>query len=474
VAAVLAMSSRARFVLLYAYGFNMRHQRCRRQTSSMGVAMEDIRKASAEPGQRESRFDQIIGNSPALESVLADVEQVAHTDSTVLVLGETGTGKEVIAQAIHEASLRRQNRFVALNCAAIPSALLESELAGHERGAFTGAVAQTMGRFQSADRGTLFLDEVGDLPLELQPKLLRAVQLHSRHQATRFDCVWIANPQTEIIGSIRRHSGANRVSTHQVSEIGAEPSICYRARDLVTVDAGCVLKNASTFGRTTSQTGRPPLILCPSIELVAWLHIDAEQHFCVLNAAILGALPEKEAGLMRIDPHLIRVIGDEVRLASQTRYPKTVICVCRQQSDERRRRVGRITHGYVEFVCRCNPEAGVAVLPPELMSNRDHSDCIGGLATLFGVRNHTCRCHEQGDHDQNRNDCPSEFHLIAAVYLGRFWPAVNSASELKNHINEQGEYDYENCSGNCQHKQRQPKNRVGGCRRGSENVRWAQ
>ena len=120
-------------------------------------------------------FD-LIGSSAKFQTVLEQINLVAPVDSAVLVQGETGTGKEVIAQAIHEASPRRQNRFVALNCAAIPGALLESELFGHERGAFTGAVAQTMGRFQSADRGTLFLDEIGDLPLELQPKLLRALQ----------------------------------------------------------------------------------------------------------------------------------------------------------------------------------------------------------------------------------------------------------------------------------------------------------
>jgi len=118
----------------------------------------------------------LIGSSAKFRALLDQICMVAPVDSAVLVQGETGTGKEVIAQAIHEASPRRQNRFVALNCAAIPSALLESELFGHERGAFTGAVAQTMGRFQAADRGTLFLDEIGDLPLELQPKLLRALQ----------------------------------------------------------------------------------------------------------------------------------------------------------------------------------------------------------------------------------------------------------------------------------------------------------
>ena len=121
-------------------------------------------------------ISNLIGSSTKFRALLDQVNMVAPVDSAVLVQGETGTGKEVIAQAIHEASPRRKNRFVALNCAAIPAALLESELFGHERGAFTGAVAQTVGRFQAADRGTLFLDEIGDLPLELQPKLLRALQ----------------------------------------------------------------------------------------------------------------------------------------------------------------------------------------------------------------------------------------------------------------------------------------------------------
>ncbi len=121
-------------------------------------------------------FDEIIGNSPALETVLEQVERVAPTDSTVLIQGETGTGTELIARAIHNLSSRREHPFVKLNCAAIPLDLLESELFGHEKGAFTGAIAQKMGRFELADTGTLFLDEVGDIPPALQPKLLRVLQ----------------------------------------------------------------------------------------------------------------------------------------------------------------------------------------------------------------------------------------------------------------------------------------------------------
>ncbi len=126
--------------------------------------------------QAERRFERIIGNSAALESVLDQVEMVAPTDSTVLIEGETGTGKELIAHAIHNASQRCGRAFIKLNCAAIPLDLLESELFGHEKGAFTGAIAQKIGRFEMADKGTLFLDEVGDIPSALQPKLLRVLQ----------------------------------------------------------------------------------------------------------------------------------------------------------------------------------------------------------------------------------------------------------------------------------------------------------
>src|ERR1700720_1097716 len=122
------------------------------------------RSESSDEKRNQRRFEQVVGNSPALEAVLAQVEQVAPTDSTVLIQGETGTGKELIAHAIHNASQRCGRSFINLNCAAIPLDLLESELFGHEKGAFTGAIAQKIGRFEMADKGTLFLDEVGDIP----------------------------------------------------------------------------------------------------------------------------------------------------------------------------------------------------------------------------------------------------------------------------------------------------------------------
>ena len=140
---------------------------------------EVVPESDASPAIEESiprAFEGMIGASEALKRVLAHVQTVASTDSTVLLEGETGTGKELISQAIHTLSQRKARNFVKVNCAAIPLGLLESELFGHERGAFTGAITRKVGRFELADKGTLFLDEVGDIPLELQAKLLRALQ----------------------------------------------------------------------------------------------------------------------------------------------------------------------------------------------------------------------------------------------------------------------------------------------------------
>jgi formate hydrogenlyase transcriptional activator len=155
--------------------------------------------------RRGRRFEQIIGSSSALKVVLEQVERVAAADTTVLVHGETGTGKELIAHAIHKASSRSDQPLIKLNCAAIPFDLLESELFGHERGAFTGAIAQKIGRFELADKGTLFLDEVGDIPLALQPKLLRVLQ----------------EQEFERLGSGRTHSVDVRLvaATHRDLEL---------------------------------------------------------------------------------------------------------------------------------------------------------------------------------------------------------------------------------------------------------------
>jgi formate hydrogenlyase transcriptional activator len=147
----------------------------RQVTESRAKLAEEKRYLQGEI-RTEHHFDEIIGASAALQQVLAQVEVVAPTDATVLIQGETGTGKELIARAVHQRSARRDHTFVTVNCAAIPSGLLESELFGHERGAFTGAIAQKLGRFELAHQGTLFLDEIGDIPLDLQPKLLRVLQ----------------------------------------------------------------------------------------------------------------------------------------------------------------------------------------------------------------------------------------------------------------------------------------------------------
>ena len=178
-----------------------------------------VRFGSADQDAKQRRFEQIIGRSPALESVLEQVEQVAPTDSTVLIQGETGTGKELIARAVHDSSSRFGRPFIKLNCAAIPFDLLESELFGHERGAFTGAIAQKIGRFELADKGTLFLDEVGDIPPGLQPKLLRVLQ----------------EQEFERLGSTRTHqvdvrlvAATNRNLEHMVKRNEFRSDLYYR------------------------------------------------------------------------------------------------------------------------------------------------------------------------------------------------------------------------------------------------------
>src|SRR5262245_11109582 len=153
------------------------------QAISSGRQIEQLKNIPVEKqrnfegkGRDETRFSGIVGESAVVHQMLKEVETVAPTDSTVLICGETGTGKELVARALHALSPRRDRTFVKLNCAAIPTGLLESELFGHEKGAFTGAIMQKVGRFELAHQGTLFLDEVGDIPPELQPKLLRALQ----------------------------------------------------------------------------------------------------------------------------------------------------------------------------------------------------------------------------------------------------------------------------------------------------------
>jgi formate hydrogenlyase transcriptional activator len=180
-----------------------------------GRAVEDEDKKTTQKRylQEEIRversFDAIVGESPALKAAMHLVSVVASTDSSVLIHGETGTGKELIARAIHDSSTRRDRPFVKVNCAAIPLGLLESELFGHERGAFTGAIAQKIGRFEVANKGTLFLDEVGDIPLELQAKLLRVLQeqeferLGSNH-THKVDVRVIAATHRDLSGMVKQ------------------------------------------------------------------------------------------------------------------------------------------------------------------------------------------------------------------------------------------------------------------------------
>src|SRR5438128_7467160 len=167
----------------------------------------------------ELNFEEIVGKSEALRRVLKLIGTVAPTDSTVLIYGETGTGKELIARAVHNLSFRRSNAFVKLNCATIPTGLLESELFGHEKGAFTGAIAQRIGRFELAHRGTVFLDEIGEIPLELQPKLLRVLQ---EREFERLGSTRTLRTDARLIAATNRDSKA------MVEDQKVRPALYYR------------------------------------------------------------------------------------------------------------------------------------------------------------------------------------------------------------------------------------------------------
>jgi transcriptional regulator with GAF, ATPase, and Fis domain len=241
------------------------------------------------------RFDQIIGASPALESVLSQVERVAPTQSTVLIEGETGTGKELVARAIHTLSPRCGRAFVKVNCAAIPLDLLESELFGHEKGAFTGAIAQKIGRFEVADRGTLFLDEVGDIPLALQPKLLRVLQEQEFErlgstQTHRVDVRLIAATNRDLAHMVRRSE--YRIDLYYRFNVFpiAVPPLRERREDIPALVTHCLERFSARIGKRIHHV--------PPETLAAFMTYDWPGNIRELQNAIERAVIMSDDGVL--------------------------------------------------------------------------------------------------------------------------------------------------------------------------------
>ena len=222
------------------------------------IALDEYLESRGSRQECKSGFEDIVGSSRSLCEVLDQIRTVAPTDSTILIEGETGTGKELIARAVHNSSRRRSRPFVKLNCAAIPLGLLESELFGHERGAFTGAVTQKLGRFEVADGGTLFLDEIGDIPLELQAKLLRVLQeqeferlgsTHTRHVNVRV----VAATNQDLAGLVAeklfRMDLYYRLNVFPI----ALPPLRHRLEDIPMLVAHFVKRYASSMAKRISK-----------------------------------------------------------------------------------------------------------------------------------------------------------------------------------------------------------------------------
>lgn len=230
------------------------NQRAASEIQSFKKRLADERISLADESRKGGHFVEIVGNSISLKHVLDQVVTVATSEATVLILGETGTGKELIARAIHRLSRRKEGPFIKVNCAAIPTGLLESELFGHEKGAFTGAISQKVGRMEMADKGTLFLDEVGEIPLELQPKLLRVLQdqeferLGSNH-TIRVNVRLLAATNRDLAKSIAEHQFRGdlyyRLSVFPI----VLPPLRERVEDIPTLVQHFVRKFAQRMGR---------------------------------------------------------------------------------------------------------------------------------------------------------------------------------------------------------------------------------
>jgi formate hydrogenlyase transcriptional activator len=276
--------------------------------------------------RREHNFDEILGDSAELRKVLSEVATVAPTGSTVLIQGETGTGKELIARAIHNLSSSRENIFVKLNCAAIPSGLLESELFGHERGAFTGAIAQKKGRFELADKGTLFLDEIGDIPLELQPKLLRVLQEQEFERLGSSHSIHV---------SVRLIAATNRDLAKMVEEGEFRADLYYRLnvfpislpplrerREDIPILA---INFVETFARRIGQPiHKVPDEVIESLKQYSWPGNIRELQNVIERAVILSKDGVLRTPELQKEPAAVR-LTTESRQSSDPEKPKTLV-----------------------------------------------------------------------------------------------------------------------------------------------------